>query len=78
MIKVGKYEYRYTEAELRKKIHSLARRRLGLSGNEAIAIVRNVDHDDWVGPRDVWDLISGWAFLIEGEEPVEEGMEVHE
>ena len=64
MIKVGEYGYQYTEAELRKKIHCLARRRLGLTGDEAIVIVRNTDHDEREGPCDVWDLIDGWAFLL--------------
>jgi len=64
MIKRSKYVYQYTEDELRQKIHRLAHRKLGLSGDQAIAIVRNTDHDERDGPCNAWDVIDGWAFLL--------------
>ena len=52
----------YTEAELRRKISRLARRELGISGREAIEIVRSQEIP--MEKCHVWDAIDGWAFLL--------------
>lgn len=57
MGKMGKNDYHYTEAELRKIINSVARRRLGISGKEAIRIVIS---SDWKRNK---DNFSTWAWL---------------